>query len=221
MWVKRMTLVALSRAGYSGFAHVGSFGAIKTFASPLKSGGSFLTERVHQAALSSMRNDHPMSRLGYGWASSAAEEQFAKHPYKLEILDAIRHKMECYKESRGITLGPMRILWGQWEKYVAIDESLEAFFSREDLFKGVSVIRCGGDFKEHWVLRKELMQAAKKYVNDPSINRPTKERIDLLNSIREIVYKQKFISDPVKYLKTADITAEVRVFFEEIFEEVK
>ena len=216
-----MSLMAVSRAVYSGFAHVGSFGAIKSFATPLKSGGTFLAERVHQAAFSAMRNDHPMSRLGYKWASGAAEEQFAKHPYKFEILDAIKLKMERYKECGGITLRFNLVIEGQIEKYQEISESLDAFFSREDLFKDVSVVRLGGDVIAHRKLMKRLIEKAQEYVNDPYANRPNEDRIDLLNSIREIVYKQKFISDPVKYLKTADITTEVRAFFEESFENFK
>lgn len=144
--------------------------------------------------------------LNHEFVMAKAEEQFESHQFKTEILEKIKNKLESHKEFGSITLGGRAIIFDSEEmqqKHKDLNEGLDAFFGRKDLFKGVKIYVEGGCILSHEKFKSQVMERAEKFAKEatlPPDQNAEKAQAQLLNYIRGIVYKQEFVSDPKSFI---------------------
>ncbi|MEI8365890.1 MAG: hypothetical protein WCF65_05680 [Parachlamydiaceae bacterium] len=102
-----------------------------------------------------------------------AERQFQDHPFKNEILEEITCVLPKVREHYRITLGrtPQFNSEVKQKKYEAIENAVNSFFDRDDLFMGLDIFHLGGCILPKHQSELQSRQLAQQGEDSPLINR--------------------------------------------------
>ena len=129
-----------------------------------------------------------------------AKEHFKFNPLKDEILENLKIVLPHAIENKSYSFGGM-IMYDteeETQKAELIEDALESFFVRKDLFKDFSLIKYGGSILGRERMKLQIMNEAEKYVGTGDLSESNQK--DILNYIRQITYSRKFLNDPVAYV---------------------
>jgi hypothetical protein len=137
--------------------------------------------------------------LGVSQLLAEAERQFAFHPLKKDILAQIRAVLPQVVERNGFAYGRAREYDTdeEMEKQHAIEDALESFFCRKDLFKNLKISKYGGSILGQVKMKNQILEKAEEFIKSIASQKNQK---DVLNYIRQVVYDRNFLSNPVAFI---------------------
>jgi hypothetical protein len=120
-----------------------------------------------------------------------------------KILEEIKQHLDGFQKSGGITLKSTAVIYPNPREaslHQQIDESVEAFFDRNDLGINLHVSRLGGYVLGHKKFKKDVIAAAEAYIKDKMEGDDKKKEL-LLDLVRLVVYQRDFYTSPKRYFE--------------------
>lgn len=138
------------------------------------------------------------SSPGFTQLFAEAKRQFSFHPFNEEILDRLNEVLPDVVESNQFNYGRavMYSTEEQTQKEHAIEDALESFFDRKDLFINLKMNKHGGSVLSRERMKYEILEHAEKTLKSKS---PETQK-DILNYIRQVAYDRNFLKDPTTFI---------------------
>jgi hypothetical protein len=121
-----------------------------------------------------------------------AEEQFSLHPLKDEILLRLNDILVQTMEKNSFSCGNEKIA----PKESAIEDALESFFDRKDLFPDLDIVKEGGVYLGTEQMKRMIMKEAEIFTKEKV---KPEEQKNVLNYIRSVTYNRNFLNGTVGF----------------------